>query len=816
MELPNTDFDTVMDLLQENVLNNKDVVSDEFDIEIDDFDDIESFSENENDYMFDLSEDFYISENSKEEPSNSKQQKEDYLFNGSKVTISVAMVLILSYSIRFSLSSVALSNLLLLINMMLPVGSRLCKTLHYFRQHFESIKSPMLYHHFCNNCFSKLTVNVKDCEKCGHSFTDGENKACFIEFPIVSQLETLFSRSNFCENLQYRFYRPKSHSDHIEDIYDGCIYKELFEDNGLLSNPDNISFLWNTDGVPLFKSSKVSIWPIFLVINELEPKFRFKSENMIFAGMWYGTMKPEPSIFLEPLYRELKTLENGVTLKVRLNDNRYGLKLVRAFLIAGTFDLPARSLVAGTIQFNGKYGCIKCYQEGESYKTVKGGHVWTYPFNVLNPKGPLRVHEDLKKNALEAFKEKKTVNGVKRPTWLHGVRFFHLINGVAIDYMHGVMLGVVKLLLKLWFSTEFKMEKFNCCEKLTLFDQHLLKIKPPIEITRPPRSYQKYGSDWKASEYRNFLLFYGLPVMVDILPQNQLSNFSLLAHSVHILLQFSISKHSLDYAEKMLIRFCQDFQLIYGQRYMLSNIHQLVHLYDDVKHLGPLWSHSCFPFEDKNRFILQLIHGSQRIEFQLNSAANIIRAIPEVIEKNISTDPLLMRFYESMNKQKVLPFNHSLGNGNCILGKSYKVNMTDNLFGLVAKLFNVSPVSHEIFKFDRITLSNEIIHAQSYQRVTRRDSSVISYIDRSSIKYGCVKQFYMYKETNKTYYFALVEEFNVIHKRDNSYIIIVSCESSKEDKLVKIGDICHKMVYIDYNKAKPKYLCYMPNHFESC
>ena len=99
MELPNTDFDTVMDLLQENVLNNKDVVSDEFDIEIDDFDDIESFSENKNDYMFDLSEDFYISENSKEEPSNSKQQKEDYLFDGSKVTIAAAMVLILSYSI---------------------------------------------------------------------------------------------------------------------------------------------------------------------------------------------------------------------------------------------------------------------------------------------------------------------------------------------------------------------------------------------------------------------------------------------------------------------------------------------------------------------------------------------------------------------------------------------------------------------------------------------------------------------------------------------------------------------------------------------
>ena len=136
MELPNTDFDTVMDLLQENVLNNKDVVSDEFDIEIDDYHDIELCSESENDYIFDLSEDFFMSENSGEEPSNSKQQEEDYLLDCSKVTISVTMGLILSYRIQFSLSSVALSNLLLLINMMVPVGSRLCKTLHYFRQHF--------------------------------------------------------------------------------------------------------------------------------------------------------------------------------------------------------------------------------------------------------------------------------------------------------------------------------------------------------------------------------------------------------------------------------------------------------------------------------------------------------------------------------------------------------------------------------------------------------------------------------------------------------------------------------------------------------
>ena len=41
-----------------------------------------------------------------------------------------------------------------------------------------------------------------------------------------------------------------------------------------LSSCNNISFCLNTDGVSLFKSSKVELWPIWLEINELPPKMR--------------------------------------------------------------------------------------------------------------------------------------------------------------------------------------------------------------------------------------------------------------------------------------------------------------------------------------------------------------------------------------------------------------------------------------------------------------------------------------------------------------------------------------------------------------
>lgn len=60
----------------------------------------------------------------------------------------------------------------------------------------------------------------------------------------------------------------------LKDICDGAEYKKhsaLLCDH---SNPANVSMLCNTDGVSIFKSSKFSLWPIWIVINELPPMER--------------------------------------------------------------------------------------------------------------------------------------------------------------------------------------------------------------------------------------------------------------------------------------------------------------------------------------------------------------------------------------------------------------------------------------------------------------------------------------------------------------------------------------------------------------
>ena len=58
------------------------------------------------------------------------------------------------------------------------------------------------------------------------------------------------------------------------DIKDGYVYQQMIS-SGFLSNPHNISFQLNTDGVPVFKSSGCSFWPIHLLINELPPSTRY-------------------------------------------------------------------------------------------------------------------------------------------------------------------------------------------------------------------------------------------------------------------------------------------------------------------------------------------------------------------------------------------------------------------------------------------------------------------------------------------------------------------------------------------------------------
>ncbi|XP_070537248.1 uncharacterized protein [Ptychodera flava] len=404
--------------------------------------------------------------------------------------------------------------------------------------------------------------------------------------------------------------------------------------------------MWNTDGVPVFKSSSFSLWPLYLMVNELPFHERVKRENLIFAGLWFGTVKPDMLTFLKPFHATFSRLENeGITVETHT-----GRKFTsRVLLIAGTCDLPARSMVCNSVQFNGFFGCLKCLQPGQTVKTKKGGHVHTFPFIEENPTGPPRTHENMCQDAKTATEQGKIVNGIKGPCWFGGLNHYDLTNGTGIDYMHCVLQGVMKTLFSLWFDTTNSSEDFNISHKIHQVDKRLEEIHPPNEISRCPRSLEGHRKYWKASEVRSFLLYYGLAVLFGILPDTYYQHFALLSEAIFILIQESISVEQLELTDNLLQHFCLLFAGLYGERYMTHNVHSLLHLTEDVKQLGPVWTHSCFHFEDTNGFLLKLIHGTQNVQFQILSAVSLVQNLPDLVQC-LEASQEAMNFYKKLNK----------------------------------------------------------------------------------------------------------------------------------------------------------------------
>ena len=98
----------------------------------------------------------------------------------------------------------------------------------------------------------------------------------------------MYKRKDFYNSLQQRFHRPMHPPGIVTDIYDGSLYRGWI-DNGFLLNPNNISLSWYTDGIPVFKSSKINVWHIYLTLNEWPFGSRKKGKISYLLG--YGMVR---------------------------------------------------------------------------------------------------------------------------------------------------------------------------------------------------------------------------------------------------------------------------------------------------------------------------------------------------------------------------------------------------------------------------------------------------------------------------------------------------------------------------------------------
>lgn len=324
----------------------------------------------------------------------------------------------------------------------------------------------------------------------------------------------------------------------------------------------------NIDGLPLTKSSSSQFWPILAFIEN------FRLSDPFPIGVYHGSAKPDSANeFLNALTNEFKELkETGLDI-----DSSHFTVKISSILC----DAPAKAFVLNVKSHNSYSGCTKCNVVGEYTQ-----HRMAY----LNSEATLRCHEE--------FINMSDDECHKGPTVLEELDI-DLVDNVPLDYMHLVCLGVTKRLLTFWVSGRQGIRLFK--EDIISINNRLEQLRTCSvkEFVRLPRSLKELDR-WKATEFRQFLLYYGPEVLKNYLKEPMWSHFLSLHISIRILASADLSgqPHFLMYADKLLQYFVNKFGEIYGREYVGHNVHNLLHLVKDVRRFGPLDSFSCFRFEN--------------------------------------------------------------------------------------------------------------------------------------------------------------------------------------------------------------------------
>ena len=305
---------------------------------------------------------------------NDQENDDAPLYDGARLSVSESLITILNFSLWCNMTGIQLTEALRIIELHCPRNNKCVATLHKFKKHFSISNTPLVRHFYFPGCTQRLGNKDSICTSC----TEPSKSRYFIEVPIISQIKALYRREGFKDKVQYRHTTNRHNPNSYDDIYEGEVYTELNQNDGILADPRNISFTWYTDGISIYRSSKFSIWPLYLIINELPFDERTKKENIILAAMWFGEKKPIPHLLLVPLDPSIMELRQGID--VNIPNTEIPLH-VRGIIICGTCDFPAEALFLNMNQYNGIFGCQKCKIQG---KYLPERRVRVYPYEHFN------------------------------------------------------------------------------------------------------------------------------------------------------------------------------------------------------------------------------------------------------------------------------------------------------------------------------------------------------------------------------------------------------------------------------------------------
>ena len=431
---------------------------------------------------------------------------------------------------------------------------------------------------------------------------------------IVSGIEKILRRKDIRDKWQH-WKEWEQEPDMLRDVYDGRVWKKFLSYNGIpfLSDKSSVGLMMNIDWFQPFKNRNYySVGVIYFVLLNLPRNVRFKSENVIIAGLIPAFKKEPHSInnFLKPIVSELQALWKGV----RMESSSFSSSvLFRAALLCVSCDIPAARKCCGFKSHAGRLGCHKCFkvfQGGFGEKRDYSG------FDRQNWKPRSKSLHNLYSNRVKNAGSKAEADRLSRDygtfySVLIELEYFDAIQFCVIDPMHNLFLGTAKKMFKLWVE-----KNILSASDLEKIEERLESINSLTDIGRIPTHISGNYGVFSAAEWKNWTTTFSLYCLCRILPEKHYKCWEKFVLACRILCKPFLTVGDVEKADLILLDFCRTFEKVFCLQDVTCNMHLHNHLKECLLDFGPFHVFWCFSFERFNGAFGYFHTNNKAVEIQ--------------------------------------------------------------------------------------------------------------------------------------------------------------------------------------------------------
>lgn len=343
-------------------------------------------------------------------------------------------------------------------------------------------------------------------------------------------------------------------------------------------------------------------------------------------------------------------------------------------------------------------------------------------------------------------------------------------------------------------------------------------VKLPMEIKRSTRPLED-KAHYKANEYRTMLNYLAFGMFKGLLPEKYLRNLIKYIIIIRLLCQESILREDVFDSKILINEFIEEYENLYTEEAMLSNVHGHLHFPQQVLDIGPLSKTIGYPFENMLKKGRNKFHGTRNYEGQIAYHQSRAKLISTAIRK-LAIESSFGDVRNFINKHL---FSKPATNVDLLINpkvvslslmKIHEINLIENLTSI-----------KEITFSQRAIIKRKEYHARSYDdSFESMNNNTIEFILNNEKNYGSIlnfvnfnkKMYCIVKKLKKNNHDSFINSLDSLClKHIDKFFIMVNLTSDYE--LVEFKCVSRKCIFFEYKNSNILEKMIMPcSNLEEC